>query len=365
MPDTTETTVIVTAARPKPEGFIPDVQVFARPSTGGDYADVTGKLKSRLASITFTDNAEMEADTIELNFDDGDDEDLTMGGGIEYPEMGAHLKVWIGYRETGLTYCGIFVVDEDAVDTSPFTIRVTAKSAQFAKPKNGSSKAWTSHRTRSFKNKTISELLAQIAGEHNVKASCDPTIGKTEITHINQTNESDSHFLTRIARNHSGAFTVKNDSAIITAAGSGNKTSGTTLPVIEYVPSKGEKITLTRTTRGADGTVRGKYRVKTSTKILYATAGNDEPVRTLKHIYATEEEAKKAAEAELNRLNRAAGGSIEISCTGSPDYLAGAKIRVSGSRSGINGDWYMKTVEHSIDFDSGGYTCRITGEKPK
>lgn len=357
-------TVVVTGQRARAEGLVPDYQIYARPSNGGEYSDATGKLKERLNSIRLTDNSGMEADQLELVFDDGSDDDLTRGGGIDYPKKGAKLKLWLGYFETGIVLMGEFIVEEVEIGTLPAIINVRAHSAQLSGQSSGSNaRSWTSHRRRSFNGKTIGAILGIIASDHNVRHQCDPELSGIVIQHIDQTNEGDSHFLTRLARRNSAHFSIKLGVAIISKAAAARTASGVALPIISYFPSDGDSIRVIDSSRNANGTIRAKWRNRENGKIETETSGSGEPVRTMRHIYANQNDAARAAEAELKRINRAAGGTIEISCTGRPEYLAGGQIKVIDYRSGIDGEWSIKTVEHNMDFEGGGYTCRLNGER--
>jgi phage protein D len=83
----------------------PDFQILA------DQQDITTRLQDRLLSLHITDEAGFRSDTVELQLDDRD-------GKIEWPKHGAELDISLGYRSTGLTAMGRYVVDE-IVHTSP------------------------------------------------------------------------------------------------------------------------------------------------------------------------------------------------------------------------------------------------------
>jgi phage protein D len=77
----------------------PAFQLFA------DGVDVTSRINDRLLSLTIKDAAGHESDTLALEVDDRD-------GLVAIPREGAKLGCWLGYAETGLSFMGLFTVDD-------------------------------------------------------------------------------------------------------------------------------------------------------------------------------------------------------------------------------------------------------------
>lgn len=349
-------TIIVTGNKVQVEGLTPDFKITA------DNEDRTEVLQERLLSINFVDNSGKEADTLELVFDDSHDENPHQGGAIEYPKKGVKLALSLGYQETGLISIGTFVVDEPELAINPDTLTIRARSADFSKSETGTIKK---SKTRHFDNKTIGQILSQIAGENGLKSSISAKLADIQITHISQTNESDGHFLTRLAKLNDALFSVKNHSLIFVAKDDAKSASGKELPIIQL--SRRDFIdsaTMSNPSRNAYGTVRAKWRNKTKAHTEVESAGSGEPIRTMRHIYASQAEAARAANAELKRLNRATGGTVSFSVSGRPEFTAGAKINISNVRTGFDGEWKITRVTHNLDWSSNGYTCQIEGEKP-
>ena len=78
-----------------------------------------------------------------------------------------------------------------------------------------------------------------------------------------------------------------------------------------------------------------------------AQAGTGEPVYRLKNTYPTHDEAMHAAAGRLDQLQRE-GKKLRIELPGRPDLRAESPVTVSGIRSGVDGDWVVERVSHSI-----------------
>lgn len=92
-------------------------------------------------------------------------------------------------------------------------------------------------------------------------------------------------------------------------------------------------------------------------------AGSGTPLKKIRHPFATEAEAARAAEAALQGAARAA---MEISCTLSgfePRLLGGATVQLEGLEPELNGEWHLKSVSHRLD--GGGLVTEFQGEKAK
>ncbi len=104
--------------------------------------------------------------------------------------------------------------------------------------------------------------------------------------------------------------------------------------------------------------MRAKHRDLSAAALAYVTSGSDQPQKTLRHVYPSAGQAQDAADSEHRRLKRKATG-ITLELPGDPNAAAGCPVSVSGVRDGINGSWIACDVEHTLDFESGGYSMTI------
>ena len=112
------------------------------------------------------------------------------------PAKGAALKVELGYKETGTARMGSYTVDEVELSGPPDTLTIRAKAADM----RGSLKQ---HKTRSWDDVTIAELVDSIAADHGLEAKVGDSIRAiTASRHIDQTEESDMHLLKRLSEEY-------------------------------------------------------------------------------------------------------------------------------------------------------------------
>lgn len=93
---------------------------------------------------------------------------------------------------------------------------------------------------------------------------------------------------------------------------------------------------------------------------IEVTAGDGDPVRRLKQRFPNEAEAQSAADAEYKRSQRA-GTTVSLTLPGDPDLVAEARLTLAGFRDGVDREWLITSVTHTID--SGGYRCDVSAEQ--
>lgn len=174
--------------------------------------DITGQIRDRLVSLTVSDAAGVKSDTVEIVLDD-------RGGAVELPMPGAPLIVAMGYRETFLMPMGMYISDEIGLSGWPQTITLRGKAANLG----GTLKE---QKSRSWDKKTLKEIVETIAGEHGLTPKVTADLGAIKFEHLDQTEESDIHFLNRIARDHDAMATVKAGALVLMARGRGLTVSG-------------------------------------------------------------------------------------------------------------------------------------------
>lgn len=81
---------------------------------------------------------------------------------------------------------------------------------------------------------------------------------------------------------------------------------------------------------------------------LKVVRGDGTPRRKLRHVYATEAEAIRACDAELEMSGRSAL-KFEAELAGfEPGLFAGGLIELEGLRPELGGDWHLTQVTHSL-----------------
>jgi phage protein D len=185
----------------------------------------------------------------------------------------------------------------------------------------------------------------------------------TKVAHIDQTGESDMHFITRLARRYDAVATVKKKHLLFMPI-NGTKTSkGQSLPTVEITRRDGDQHRWSSSTRDAFDGVKANWSDSVGGKRKTAVAGKKTGnVKTLKETYASERDALDAARSELQRLERGMATFDLNLAMGRPELTAQTPVRVSGWKADIDGqDWLVKEVCHTLG--DGGLTSKVQMER--
>ena len=311
-------------------------------SVGG--SDITGSLNDRLVSLTVSDSEGLSSDSVEIELDDRD-------GKIQIPRKGAEMSVSMGYKETGLQLMGLFIVDEVEVSGYPMIMVIRGKSADmredFKKPRTG---YWD--------DKTLKDVVSEIASRNGLSAKVSKTIEAFKYKYLPQTEESDLHFLTRLARKHDAVLKPNNGKLMFIKKGEG-ELSGMQIVKTQVIDYNCQLRDRPAVKKGIgtwwDQRAAERKRVE---KEGPAEVGPD---YEMLHSLFNEDEAGVDAQSTADAQARDAGG-LDITILGQPGYCAEMIVTVSGVRQGVDGPWRVKTAEHRLD--SGGYITSLTCEYP-
>ena len=309
--------------------------------------NITAQIKDRLLSLVVSDEAGMKSDQVEITLDD-------RGSAIELPAPGALLAVFMGYKESVLVPMGLFTADEICVSGPPETMVIRGKAAALG----GELK---DQKTRSWDDKTIGQIVAVIAREHKLTPKVSSDLAGVKIEHADQTEESDLHFLMRLAEEHDAIASVKGQTLLFIDKGEGKTASGLAM-IPQQVSRKGcLRWSATLATRGEFASVEACWHDKATGSRARVCSGSGSPVRKLRHIFPGEAEAQRAADGELRRCKRG-NTSLSIGLVGSPLMAAEGRLLATGFRPGVDGLWSIKSVRHQIS--SGGFVTEVEAEAP-
>ncbi|PHM70446.1 phage late control D family protein [Xenorhabdus kozodoii] len=187
--------------------------------------DVTGNIQSRLMSLTLTDNRGLESDQLDLELDDAD-------GKLIFPSRGDILTLELGWHGHPLTPKGKFVVDEIEHSGAPDKLTVRARSADFRGDLNVKREA-------SYHKHTLENIVSTIAMRNQLKFQMSQEL-KGISMHIDQTNESDVSFLTRVAKQEGAIASVKNGELLFIRQGQNKSASGRDIPLVVITRELGD-----------------------------------------------------------------------------------------------------------------------------
>ena len=319
----------------------PDFKVIA------DSKDVTAAIRDRLLSLSISDSAGWDSDTLEITLDDRD-------GAIEVPRTGAELDVSIGYKESGLVRMGIYIVDETELAGPPATMTIRGKAADMRK-------SLKAPRTRPWDETTIGDIVSTIAGEHGYEPRIDDALGGEVVEHIDQVDESDMHFLTRLAEDRGAVAKPAGRAFVFAPRGEAKSVSGMELPVVTLTREELTRYEVTQAERGKYPAVVARWYDTFRASEEQVKVGEGEPVYTISRKYADGDAAQKAAVAQLEAFDRGLS-RLTLAGPGDPALMAEATLILSGVRAGVDGEWTITNVAHRLD--NGGYQCDVEAETP-
>ncbi|MEQ1698172.1 MAG: hypothetical protein ABL901_20270, partial [Hyphomicrobiaceae bacterium] len=170
-----------------------------------DGIDVTAGFNDRMVDLTVTDHDGMQADEFKVRLDDRDFR-------LKPPRKGAVLKVWMDdNRGGGLALMGAFEVKGRSREFDKQVGRVMEIHGKSAEMRKSLKKP----RTGSYENTTYDGLFNKVAGRHGLTAKVSASIAKLKVDYEPQTEESDLHLASRLARDVDAICKVSNGQLIV------------------------------------------------------------------------------------------------------------------------------------------------------
>lgn len=319
--------------------------------------DITPAINPRLLSLSVTDNRGFEADLLDLMLDDAD-------GLLEIPPRGAKLTIKMGWAGEDLTDLGEFIADEIEHSGTPDVLTLRAKSADL---RGGLAEK----KETSWHGKTIGQIVAAVAKEHDLTPKVATSLASIVIGHIDQTNESDANLLSRIAHEHDAICTVKKGMLLFCAIGEAESVTGVKFPTVTLERESGDSHRFVVAERDTYTGVKAYYQdakgahkgeVIVDKKSATSTEKNAtqqrskkitasvESVKTLRHTYASKSNAERAAKAEWQRIQRGyAQFSLKLA-HGRPDIFCELPVTVSGYKPEIDSEsWIVTKATHTLN----------------
>ncbi len=319
----------------------PDFKLIA------NQQDITAILRERLLSLTLSDEAGLHADTLELQLDDRD-------YAIAWPTKGAELTVSLGYAPI-LARMGLYVVDEVEHSMPPATLIIRAKAANMRA-------AIKAPKTKSWHAVSLNEIVATIAAEQGLVAKVADSLATIRLPHLDQTAESDLHLLTRLANDYGATAKPMGRYLVFVPRGEARTSANDLLPVVSIAQERIIHYHMTQTARSHYVAVTAHWHDTGTAQLQDVTVGSGKPSYVLHHPYASEIEARHAAQAKFTALQRGTA-TLSLKIIGDANLQAEGKIKLLSVREPIAGEWVVQQVKHQLD--SQGFTSIIEAMLPK
>jgi len=236
------------------------------------------------------------------------------------PNRGAILRALIGRQSQALVDKGTDKIDEVEHGGTPDVLTIQGKSVDL---RGGMNKL----RKQIWHQTTVSGIVSEVAARYQITPCVSDSLKGQVIDHIDQANESDLAFLTRLTGQCDGIATVKNGCLLFIKAGQGITASGQPLPAITITRRDGDHHRFSVADRDAYAGVttywqdnktaeKKKIKVKRNKKSKpnqkrplppevmvnkqenELMVGSSENVKELRHVYASQANAMLAAQAE-------------------------------------------------------------------
>jgi len=270
----------------------PDYQLLA------DQQDITAAIADRLlslrvtVSLRVTDESGIQSDRLEIKLDDRDRK-------ILLPRIGAELELSLGYQETGLRQMGLYTVDEVSVEGPPDELVIRAHAADFRQ-------SLKAQRTQSWELVSLSDIVSTIATRHGLTPIVAASLKNAMIEHIDQTNESDLHFLTRLGQHYDALAKPLQGRLLFVPEGEAKTASGKSIPAISLSRDQLTKWRFAYTDRDRyQAVIAHWHNMNTGEKeLVQIGVESAEPVFTLRDQYPDADAAIVAAKAKLKALKR-------------------------------------------------------------
>lgn len=303
---------------------------------------VSAAFYDRLISATIHDAAGNEADTCELVFDDA-------GNVIAIPSAGDEISVKFGFRDGMTAKMGLFKIEKPGISFDEGGDRLTL-SGRSVDMRHDTKEPLSEH----FDDKTIGSIVSEIAKRHKATAKVSDEFASIKLDYVARSSQSATDFLTRLADRFGAQFSIKGNKFLFMAR--------EVLPPVSIDKSECESGEFTFEPRPRHGKTEAGWYDRTKNKVVHEihSTGLQGPVKRLRNTVSTQTEAKAAAKAEAERLNRATG-SGSISLLGRPEILADTPLDLTGFRPEVNGRWKAAGVDHVFDET---YKISITLEAP-
>ncbi len=316
-----------------------------------DGQDLTDAMRPILIELSLTEKRGEEADSIEIRLGDED-------GRLSLPPPTATLSVALGWAQgtgvaAGLVDKGSYRVDELAWNGPPDMVSITGRAADLTGELR-------KRRDENWIAQSLSAIVARIAGRHGLTPKVHQLLANVQIPAMRQKAKSDIAFVSELGRRYDAVATVKAGTLILAPIGVGTTAGGAALSAVAIARADCTAYGWRRMKRDEYDGVEAEWHDRGSAKRQTVTVGGKANARRLKRTYASESDARAAAEGAKRRDARTAAEVTLTLAYGDARLMPELPVSLSGFKSEIDGaSWQIAEVTHRVSA-TGGFTTDLT-----
>lgn len=326
-------------------GFTPAVEIY-----GANAA----LLNQRLISWEHIDAAGFESDQLTLTID--------LEGLEGLPSLGGKIGLMVGYRETEMVDKGQFKVTRLTPTLFPFRLTLVATAAPFSKDDETGFKQ---RRTASHGPTTLGGLFRELVLRHGFSPRVAPEVSLIKIDHVDQSNETDMGFLTRLAKKYNVIAKPYDDVYVLARPGQTKSLSGKILPNVTLSVTSNNRpgdhafisATLEESAREQAKGCKTCF-VDAATGVLRWIETGLAPFKTIRQKQPNEAQANAVGEGEVRKMLRHKY-KVKITCPGNPRLAAEGLVLLDDTWPDfMRGRWSIDKVTASGNREN-SYRCLI------
>ncbi len=335
-------------------GFTPVVQIY------GENADL---LNQRLISWEHIDAAGIESDQLTLIID--------LQGLEGLPKLGGKIGLLVGYLEMEeMVDKGQFKVTRLTPTLFPFRLTLVATAAPFTKDDETGFKQ---RRTASHGPTTLGQLFSKLVTQHGFSSRVAADVAMIKIAHVDQSNETDMGFLTRLAKKYNLVAKPYGDAYVLARPGQIKSISGQTLQDVTLSVTHDNRpgdqafisATLEEAAREQTQGCKTCFWDAAAAVVRWIETGVA-PHKVIRQQQPNEADAIAVGEGEVRKMLRKKF-KVKITCPGDPRLTAEGLLLLDDTWPDfLRGRWSIEKVTASGSREN-SYRCVIdaTGLDPK
>jgi len=319
--------------------------------------NITSRVSPLLQSLTVKDAIGSTSDTCTIVLNDTD-------GEIALPDKGDPIFIMLGGKD-GMAEVFRGTVDEVRCDGSKRAGRTMHISGKGIDTTGKVKEPKQKHKDKT----TFGAVAKEWGGEAGLQVQVHGSLASIQRDYWSMRGESFMHWGRRMADELGAVFKVSGDRAVFVPANEDQTASGQGVGSVSAVWGenciKYDVIPVVGRPEFKKSTVRyfDKESGSWKTEEVEVEGSKAKPGQSVRYSSANKGNSKDRAKSESKKSKRRnAGGSITI--LGDPSAKAGGKVTLVGARPGIDGEYTMKMVTHSLS-KSGGYTTDISLERAR